>query len=221
MLQTSTFDFLTALKANNNREWFAEHKADYEQAKTDFEGFIANLLPELIVLDEKFAHLKAKETIFRIYRDVRFSKEKTPFKPYFSAYFCKGGKGSELAGYYFHFEPAIDSFFVAGGSYMPPSDLLKKIRQEIDYNASGFLQIIENENFKKLFGELGGEKLKTVPKGYSADNPAIELLKMKGFMASHYFSKTQALSENFDKEIVSTFKAMQALVDFLNEAMEG
>jgi uncharacterized protein (TIGR02453 family) len=221
MLQTSTFSFLTDLKANNNREWFAEHKADYEQAKTNFEGFIDSLLPQLIVLEEKFVHLKAKETTFRIYRDVRFSKEKTPFKPHFSAYFNKGGKGSELAGYYFHFEPAIDSFFVAGGSYMPPSDLLKKIRQEIDYNANRFLQIIENKEFKSKFGELGGERLKTVPKGYSADNPAIEMLKMKGFVATHHFSKEEVSAPNFDKEIVSTFTGMRPLVDFLNEAMEG
>jgi uncharacterized protein (TIGR02453 family) len=214
-------DFLTTLKDNNNREWFAEHKAEYEQAKANFETFIEKLIPQMTSLDEKFAHLKAKDTTFRIYRDVRFSKEKSPFKINFSSYFCKGGKSSELAGYYLHIEPANHNFFAGGGAYMPPADLLKKIRQEIDYNAETFSEIVKHGDFKTAFGELQGEKLKTVPKGYSAENLSIEFLKMKGFFVMHPFSKEDVLSKHFDKQVVDIFSKMKPLIDFLNEAMEN
>jgi uncharacterized protein (TIGR02453 family) len=218
MLQSFVIDFLADLKANNNREWFAEHKDSYAQAKANFEVFIGELIPHLLPLDEQFAHLKTQDTLFRIYRDVRFSANKNPYKTQFSAYFCRGGKGSTLAGYYLHIEP--DNFFIGGGAYMPPADLLKKIRQEIDYNGKDFLQLTENKNFREKFGELTGEKLKTTPKGYSADNPNIDFLKMKGFVASCQFSKEQVLATNFHQQVVETFLVMKPLIDFLNCAME-
>lgn len=219
MLQPFLIDFLTELKANNNREWFADNKAKYTQAKENFETFIANLLPQLWVLDDTFAHIKTQDTLFRIYRDVRFSANKAPYKTQFSAYFCKGGKSSELAGYYLHVEPS--NSFVGGGAYMPPADLLKKIRQEIDYNGEEFLQIVGKKEFKSIFGEIEGEKLKKLPKGYTADNPTIDFLKMKGFVATRKFSDEQVLSESFDKQIAASFLAMKPLIDFLNQAMEG
>lgn len=218
MLQSFVIDFLTDLKANNNREWFAEHKDSYVKAKDNFEAFISELIPQLSSLEEEFAHLKTKDTLFRIYRDVRFSPNKNPYKTQFSAYFCKGGKNSELAGYYLHIEP--DNFFVGGGVYMPPADLLKKIRQEIDYNGEEFLQIVGDKAFKEKFGELTGEKLKTTPKGYSADNPSIEFLKMKGFVASCQFAKEQVLAPNFDEQLMHSFLAMKPLINFLNRAIE-
>lgn len=221
MLKTTIFDFLTALKDNNHREWFAEHKADYEQAKADFEAFVELLIPQMGAIDEKFAHLKAKDTTFRIYRDVRFSKEKSPFKINMSSYFCKGGKSSEFAGYYLHIEPANHYFFAGGGAYSPSADLLKKIRQEIDYNGEMLTQIIHHEDFKSTFGELQGEKLKTAPKGYATDNPSIDLLKMKGFTAMKHFTKEEVLSKHFDKQVVDTFSKMKPLIDFLNQAMEN
>lgn len=218
MLQSFVIDFLADLKANNNREWFAEHRDSYTKAKDNFEVFVSQLIPQLLPLDEKFAHLKTQDTLFRIYRDVRFSPNKNPYKTQFSAYFCKGGKSSELAGYYLHIEP--DNFFIGGGAYMPPADLLKKIRQEIDYNGKEFLQLTENKDFKDKFGELTGERLKTTPKGYSADNPNIDFLKMKGFVASCQFSKEQALSANFHQQLVGSFLVMKPFIDFLNRAME-
>ncbi|TAH21416.1 MAG: DUF2461 domain-containing protein [Cytophagales bacterium] len=218
MLQSFLIDFLAELKANNNREWFADNKAKYTQAKENFEAFITQLIPQLWALDDTFVHIKTQDTLFRIYRDVRFSPNKDPYKTQFSAYFCKGGKNSQLAGYYLHIEPS--NSFVGGGAYMPAADLLKKIRQEIDYNGEEFLQIIENKEFKNRFGEIEGEKLKTLPKGYTADNPTINFLKMKGFVATCKFSDEQVLSENFDKQIATSFFTMQPLIDFLNRAMK-
>ncbi|MCU0391215.1 MAG: DUF2461 domain-containing protein [Thermoflexibacter sp.] len=216
----STLDFLKSLKQNNTREWFAEHKEDYEQARNNFKDLVNRLLQQLVAFDEQFGMMKAEDTMFRIYRDVRFSKDKSPYKPHFSAYFCKGGKNSEMAGYYIHIEPDAN-FFIGGGKWMPQGDLLKKIRQEIDYNIEDFLQIIGNKDFKKYFTELEGERLKTIPKGYAADHPHLEIIKLKSFIASCTFSEKDVLSENFDAEVIKRFKVMQPLIDFLNQAMDS
>lgn len=216
----ATLDFLKNLKENNTREWFAEHKTTYEIAKDNFKSFVDGLLKQLTPLEEQFGVMKAEETMFRIYRDVRFSKDKSPYKTHWSAYFCKGGKNSELAGYYIHIEPDANCF-VGGGKWMPDGELLKKIRQEIDYNIDEFLQIIENADFKKYFGELEGDRLKTVPKGYAKDHPHLSLIQLKSFIASSSFTEQEVLSENFDKLVIERFKAMRPLIDFLNQAMEG
>ncbi len=216
----STLEFLKNLKENNTREWFAAHKTEYESAKENFKSFVNQLLKQLTPLEEQFELMKAEDTMFRIHRDVRFSKDKAPYKTHWSAYFCRGGKNSEFAGYYLHIEPDTN-YFVGGGKWMPQGDLLKKIRQEIDYNIDEFLPIIENAEFKKYFGELEGDRLKTVPKGYNKDHPYLALIQLKSFIASGFFSEQEVLSENFDKLVVERFKAMKPLIDFLNQAIEA
>jgi uncharacterized protein (TIGR02453 family) len=216
----STLEFLKNLKENNTREWFAAHKTEYESAKDNFKSFVNQLLKQLTPLEEQFGLMKAEDTMFRIHRDVRFSKDKVPYKTHWSAYFCRGGKNSELAGYYMHIE-ADTNYFVAGGKWMPQGDLLKKIRQEIDYNVDEFLQIIENAEFKKYFGELEADRLKTVPKGYHKDHPHLSLIQLKSFIASTALSEQEVLSENLDKLVLERFKAMKPLIDFLNQAIEA
>ena len=218
MLQPATFKFLQALKKNNNKAWFDVNRSLYENAKADFAAAVDQLIAGIARFDEPIATLKAKDCMFRINRDVRFSKDKSPYKTNFGASFTPGGKKMNLAGYYFQCEPSRN--FAAGGYYMPMAPDLAKIRQEIDYNFDEWKKIINNKTFKKYFpkGIEGIESLVRPPKGYDENNPAIEFLKMKGFIVSTAFSDNDLLQKNAVKEIVKTFEAMKPLIDFLNRA---
>jgi uncharacterized protein (TIGR02453 family) len=218
MLQKSTLKFLKELAENNHKPWFDENKEAYQKAKGDFEVFVKELLEKLSVLEPEFKTYQAKDCIFRIFRDVRFAKDKSPYKPNFGAYFSKGGKKSNAAGYYIHVQPG-GKCFLAGGVWMPEAAALKAIRQEIDYNFEAFSKIIHQKEFKKLFPKLEGEALKTVPQGYAADNPAIEFLKMKSFVVMYYFPDKNLTAEGFAGQCFETYKAMQPLVDFLNSSL--
>ena len=145
MLQPSTQAFLKNLAKNNNREWFDEHRKEYDVAKKDYEQYVEKMLEELCKEEESFKGQKAKDCIFRIFRDVRFSKDKSPYKANFGAVFSKGGKKHMGAGYYVHIEPRKN--FIGGGIWQPEGDMLKKIRQEIDYNLEEFQGILKNKNF--------------------------------------------------------------------------
>lgn len=219
MLQTATLSFLKKLGKNNNKPWFDEHRKEYEAAKKDFEQFITSLLEKMAALDPAFKEQKGKDTVFRIFRDVRFSKNKTPYKAHFGAYLSRGGRKSPDAGYYLHLEPGGKSF-LAGGLWMPEGTLLKKVRQEVDYNYKEFQSILTSPSFKKLFTRIEGETLKTLPQGYAADNPAIAYLKLKSFIVT-----TQLKDEDFGTKTVQTnimkiFTTMKPFVDFLNRAMD-
>lgn len=219
MLQTATLSFLKKLGKNNNKPWFDEHRKEYEAAKKDFEQFITSLLEKMAALDPAFKEQKGKDTVFRIFRDVRFSKDKTPYKAHFGAYLSRGGRKSPDAGYYLHLEPGGKSF-LAGGLWMPEGSLLKKVRQEVDYNYKEFQSILTSPSFKKLFTRIEGETLKTLPQGYAADNPAIAYLKLKSFIVT-----TQLKDEDFGTKTVQTnimkiFTTMKPFVDFLNRAMD-
>ncbi|WP_448520298.1 DUF2461 domain-containing protein [Rhodoflexus sp.] len=216
-MQQAALDFLADLKANNSREWFAKHKPRYEQAAADFLELVENLLQRLAIREPAFANQKAKECVFRIYRDTRFSPDKTPYKVHLGAYFCKGGKQSPLAGYYLHIQPGES--FIAGGCWMPPAPMLQAIRQEIDYNAAEFRAIVQAPAFVQRFGKLSGDTLKTAPKGYPADHPEITFLKHKSFVAVQPLTDTQILASNLDEQIMESIAAMQPLVDFLNRAV--
>ena len=157
--------------------------------------------------------------MFRIFRDIRFSKDKTPYKAHFGAYMSKGGRKYEGAGYYIHIEPGNKSF-AGGGLWMPEPSLLKKVRQEIDYNFDEFKRILNDRSFKKYFRQLNGEQLKTLPQGYTADNPAIEFLRMKSFTMSHVFEDKDLTAKNFISKSANVFSEMRPLVDFLNRAMD-
>jgi uncharacterized protein (TIGR02453 family) len=219
VIETSTLTFLKQLARNNNKEWFEKNRKLYETAKSNFLAFTTEFLQQLGKIDPSVSGLDAKKTIFRIHRDIRFSKDKSPYKTNMGASVNKGGKLMTSAGYYLHIEPGKS--FSAGGCYMPMPPQLQAIRQEIDYNFKAFKKIIDQKTFKNYFGDLEVvEKLKTLPKGYAADNPAIEYLKHKSFIVSKYFSDKEITGSDFMKELLASCKAMYPLVSFLNNAID-
>ncbi len=223
MLANTTIKFLVNLKKNNNKEWFDANRKIYELAKADFTKLVDAILNSYCKKDAALAMLTNKDCMFRINRDVRFSKNKAPYKNNMAAYFVKGGKKSFLAGYYFHCEPGGKSF-VGGGLYGGETGQIKKVRQEIDYNWSAFQQIINNKKFKQLFGTLSNEMANSLvrePKGYEKDNPAIEYLKMKSWVSSVTISDADLVDNNLVKKINEAFTTMKPLLDFLNMALEG
>ena len=220
-ISQTTFQFLTDLKKNNNRDWFQANKPRYEAAKKEFEVFIDALLGQIEQFDPSIAHHKAKDCIFRIYRDVRFSKDKSPYKTHMGAHITAAAKRSEIhsrAGYYIHIEP--DGTMLAGGAYMPTGPWLKAIRQEIVYETADFKKILNSKSFKQYFGEMEGEKLKTAPRDYPKDHSEIELLRHKSFLATHRCSDEEATSEGFLKHCGKVFKALYPFDQFLNRAMD-
>ena len=210
--------FLSDLRRNNNRNWFEKNKYRYKEALGYFTEVVHEIIKELGRTEPEISLLEPKDCIFRIYRDIRFSKDKTPYKLYFGAYFSAGGKSGAQAGYYLHFEPEDESF-LGGGLYHPAAEKLAKVRQEIDYNASELASIVKRENFKRIFGEIQGESLVRPPKGYSEDHPQIELLKLKDFFVIHKLSDKSIKEKNFVRNAVSKYKTMKPFNDFLNVAI--
>lgn len=223
MLQSATLKFLSSLKKNNNKPWFDAHRGEYEAAKSDFAGFIDTLIQTQSKKDKTISHLKAKDCMFRINRDVRFAKDKSPYKSNMGASINKGGKKSfGTAGYYFHLQPGES--FIGGGLYVPMPEELKKVRQEIDYNLADFKKIISNKKFKEVYGDLDRSKeytLSRVPKGYEPDNPAAEYLKLKSFIAFFNIKDKELTSKDLVKKTIHAFSVLQPLLDFLNESVEG
>lgn len=216
-----TLQFLTDLKANNDRDWFTANKPRYEAASKEFHQFVDALIAEIQQFDPTLIHFTAKDCVFRIYRDVRFSKDKSPYKTHFGAHVTAASKKSEIhtrAGYYLHLEPGAT--MLAGGAYVPESKWMAAIRQEIAYNTAEFNGILNGKEFKQYFGEMEGEKLKTTPKGYDADHPAIELLKHKSFLATHKCMDDKIASDDFLKHCAAVFKALYPFDQFLNRAMD-
>ncbi|MCI0694134.1 DUF2461 domain-containing protein [candidate division KSB1 bacterium] len=219
MITHATFKFLKELKANNNREWFNANKPRFEEVKDEFESFIATLIPRIAAFDPAIAQLEPKKCIFRIYRDTRFSKEKTPYKTNLGAHLVAfAQKPHDRAGYYVHLEPG--NVFLAGGAYMPPAPWLRAIRQSIDREGKALTKILHSAGFKKYFGEMEGEKLKTRPNDYPEEHPYIELLRYKSFLAVHPVSDKDATSENFAEHCARVFKALKPFDDFLNKSLE-
>ncbi len=222
MLAPKTLQFLTKLKKNNSREWFNQHRDDYDASKENFIELVNQILANSSQFDQDLSLLTYKDCIFRINRDVRFSKNKDPYKNNMAAYFVKGGKKSWLAGYYFHCEPGGKSF-IGGGLYGGEPNQIKKVRQEIDYNWDEFKGILENKSFKKLFGDLSKEEgmsLIREPKGYEKDNPAIDYIKLKNFIVAVPVTDEELTDKKLIKKIITCFTAMQPLLQFLNRAME-
>jgi len=211
--------FLHQLKENNNREWFNEHKEYYKEVRSEMEQFIDHIILSIKVYDPGIGNITAKQSMFRIYRDIRFSKDKTPYKTYFGAYMAPGGRKSEKVGYYLHIAPG--ECLAAGGAYSPQSENLKKIRSEIYYNLDEFLSIVEAKDFKNTFQKIEGQRLKRPPVGFPKDFKGIEWLKFKDFTAFARFSEDQVTAPDFDKKLIEIFKKIKPLNDFLNRAMEG
>lgn len=211
--------FLSKLARNNNRDWFEKHKGEYLEAKEIFEGFVTGLLTNMTKFDERLIGLNPKKLTFRIYRDIRFSKDKRPYKTNMGATFSPGGKLMNKPGYYLHIEPGNKSF-VAGGLYMPAPEDVAKVRQEIDYNGKKLEAIFKKPDFKKYYDGFDiFDQLKKAPKGYAPDHPHVEWLKMKSFIVTHYFKDKDVLGKNFLKETTSAFKAMKSFNAFLDEAI--
>ena len=221
MLQPATIKFLKDLKKNNNKPWFDANRKRYEEAKEDFANFVQQVIDKHSKKDKTISALKAKDCMFRINRDVRFSKDKSPYKTNFGASINKGGKKAfSTAGYYFHLEPG--QCFVGGGIYQPMPDELKKVRQEIDYNFKDFKKIIQSKKFKSLYGDLDKSAdyaLSRVPKGYEADNPAAEYLKLKSYIAFVMLKDEDLTSKNLVKKATEAFAVLQPLIDFINESL--
>lgn len=219
MLQTSTLKFLKDLKKNNNKAWFDLHRKQYDEAKNDFILMLGQLIKSIGTFDPSISNLDAKNCLFRINRDVRFSKNKDPYKNNMAAYFNRDGKKGLGAGYYLHVEPGKS--FVAGGIWMPEPMILSSIRQEIDYSFDDWNKIIEGKVFKKKFTDgLQGDKLTRPPKNYDISNPAIDYIKMKSFIVSESFTDKEVLNKDFIKEVSKSFQVMKPLIDFLNRALE-
>ena len=220
MLAKETLKFLTALKENNNRPWFENNRSWYENTKLDFENLVGGLIKGISEFDKDIAELQVKNCTFRQYRDVRFSKDKRPYKINMGAYFNKGGKKHNTAGYYIHLEPGKS--MIAGGLWMPEAVPLSKVRQEIDYNYDEWQHIISRAAFKKLFpdGLSPEDILKRPPKGYDDTNPAIEHLKLKSFVARHALDDQELMSAGLGKKLIKKFKSLKPFIDFLNRAID-
>ena len=221
MLQVATINFLKELKKNNTKPWFDANRKRYETAKKDFEAFIQKIIDKHAKKDATIKELKAKDCMFRINRDIRFSKDKSPYKTNMGASINRGGKKSVFGGYYFHAEPGES--FVGGGIWMPMPPDLKKLRQEVDYNLDEFLKIIRSRKFKSVYGDLyKGEdvSLSKVPQGFERDNPAADYLKLKCFIAMKKLTEKDLSSKTLEKQVLEAFTALQPLVNFLNKALE-
>jgi len=221
MLQPGTLTFIKKLQKNNNKPWFEQNRNLFNNAKDDFEKLATEIITSFGKIDKDIAPLNAKDCIFRQYRDIRFSKDKTPYKGHMGASFDRGGKKSGFAGYYLHIEPG-DKSMAGGGIWMPEAPQLKKIRQEIDYSWDEFLNIISNKDFKKIYGDLehGEFKLSREPKGYEKSNPAIEYLKLKSLVATHTLTDADLVSIDLLQKIVSAFTALMPLIKFINRSLE-
>jgi uncharacterized protein (TIGR02453 family) len=217
IIRKSTLSFLSDLKKNNNREWFLKNHATYVVAKNNFETMVQEIIDTIVVFEPIMKGLEVKSCVYRINRDIRFTNDKSPYKSHLGAFIVRGGKknGDKFAGYYVHIEPGKS--IIAGGAYMPPSPWLAAIREKIDQESEKFINIITNKDFLKYFGQIDGEKLKTPPRGYTSDNPNIDLLKYKSYLVINEVPDQVVLSEEYSKHVLKVLKAMKPFNDFLNE----
>ena len=219
MIQRHTFDFLKELSENNNREWFQANKERYEAARDNVIEFASELLKLLYKVDPSISTgIDPKKCVMRIYRDIRFSKNKTPYKSNFGISIPTKGTKTGRAEYYLQIEPG--NTFIAGGYWMPEKEHLKAIRQEIDYNAGGLKKIIDEPEFVKLFGDFRKqEQLKSVPREYAVDNENIGLLKLKSFVAFHQMSDEELLKGDAVDTIATICSKICPLNVFINNAL--
>ncbi|WP_292009646.1 DUF2461 domain-containing protein [Chryseobacterium sp.] len=213
-ISQKTFDFLKKLNKNNNREWFNTNKELYTQAQGNIISFLEDLIQEMGEFDSDLLKIDAKKSLFRIYRDTRFSKDKSPYKTNFGSSLGMG-KGNQKGGYYLHLEPKKS--FIAGGIYMPEPSTLKEIRKEISLYGDEFLKVINHKDFKKYFPELDQEsKLVKIPQGFEKDDPMGEYLKLKNFIVVHYLNDEEVMDAQAAHKMSAIYKVMKPLNDFLN-----
>lgn len=211
----STLDFLQQLAQNNERSWFDAHKKEYEAARENVATW-ADEVHRLLSQSDVLETPSGKKALFRIYRDVRFSKNKAPFKTNIAGYFERAGKMNR-GGYYFSISP--EEVIVGGGFYEPAKEDLQRIREELAFDGSRMRSIISASDFQATYGQLLGEQLKTAPQGYPKDHPEIELLRYKQFYAMRSFSQTETLSADFAQQAAASFRALRPFFDYFSEVL--
>jgi uncharacterized protein (TIGR02453 family) len=220
MLSKDTLQFLDDLKANNNRDWFLENKKRYEGVKKEYQQLVSDLLDVMKPMDSSLKMLEVKNCTFRINRDIRFSKDKTPYKSHLGVWLSSGAKGLNRSGYYIHLEKGAS--FIAGGLYCPEAEDLKKMRKEIAYFHEDLEAILEDKNFKKEFKDFDrNEKnmLKNPPRGYEKEHPAIEFLKLKSFESSQRIDISEVTKKDFVATMSKKLITLKPLNDFINRAL--
>ena len=210
--------FLRELAVNNNREWFQKNKKWYDESRNKVLFLTEVLINEIRKFDPTVPVLNPNDCLFRIFRDVRFSQDKSPYKTNFGCYIARGGKKANFAGYYLHIEP--ESSFAGGGIYMPDNETLKMLREYIAENGEEFLSIIRNKEFQEIYPEMYDDKLKTAPKGFSPDHEYIDILKYKSFAFTHRIEDNEVLSENFIQGILHYYRHLSRVNVFLNHAIQ-
>jgi uncharacterized protein (TIGR02453 family) len=222
MITTDTLHFLRELSEHNNKKWFDEQRHRYQQASGEVLAVVGELLDRLGGIDPgiESSHLEPARCVMRINRDIRFSKDKTPYKTNFFAFMNKGGKKSPSAGYYINIQPAAS--FYGGGIYMPETAVLTKIRQRLDQRFDEFRKIIEQQDFRTMFPDSvqpSGE-LKNPPRGFAKDSKALAYLKYKGYFTQRFATDEELTAPHYVDIIVSSYAAVQPLVDFINRAID-
>ena len=218
MLNKEYFVFLNELKIHNDKVWFANNKERFDKLKLDFEKIISAFISQIASFDPEIGNLLPKDCVFRIYKDVRFSKDKTPYKTNFGGYFVRGGKKSGMAGYYLHVEPG--DCFIGGGIYMPPAPILKSLRHGIQNNFEEFEKIIAAKDFQKYFKEISGSKTTLMPKGFDKNFEGADYLKYKDYTLIYPVNDDFFLGKDAIKKTIDVFKAMKPFNDFLNKSFE-
>lgn len=220
MLKQESLQFIQDLKNNNNREWFQANQKRYDAYRNEYKQLVAAFIEEMSKGDDSLKHLEFKDCSFRINRDIRFSKDKSPYKTNMGIWMSAGNKNTNLAGYYVHIEPAAS--FIAGGVHWPDAADLKKIRREIDGFYEDLDVIVEDKEFKKLFGELDRDEnntLKSSPKDFDKAHPAIEFLKLKSITATAKLDDKAVTNKDFVKETSKKLLVLKPLVEFINRAL--
>lgn len=220
MLSKDTLQFLDDLRVNNNRDWFLENKKRYEAFKKDYQQLVSDLLNVMKPLDPSLEMLEVKNCTFRINRDIRFSKDKTPYKSHLGIWLSSGAKGMNRSGYYIHLENG--SSFIAGGLYCPEAEDLKKMRKEIAFFYEDLEAILNENDFKKEFKDFDRDEkntLKNPPRGYEKDHPAVDLLKLKSFESSQKIDFSAASKKDFVTTISKKLILLKPLNDFINRAL--
>lgn len=220
MLSKDSLQFLEDLKANNNRDWFLENKKRYEVFKKNYHQLVGNFLDVMKPIDSSLEMLEIKHCTFRINRDIRFSKDKSPYKTHLGIWLSSGVKGWNRSGYYVHIEKGAS--FIAGGLYCPEAEDLKKVRKEIAYFYEDLEEILNNKSFKQEFGDFDRNEtnvLKKPPRDYEKNHPAIEFLKLKSFETSHKFDINEVTKADFVAKMSKKLILLKPLNDFINRAL--
>ena len=218
MISKESLKFLDDLKKNNNRDWFQLQKVRYDSYKKEYYQLVQDFLDDMKSKDESLRNLEVKNCVFRVNRDIRFTKDKSPYKTHMGIWMSPGTKNTNLAGYYIHIEKGAS--FIAAGVYSPENDDLKKIRKEIAFFYDELETIVNDKKFKDAFGELDrNNSLKNAPKDFEKDHPAIEFLKLKSFTASEKIDDMLLSDPDFVKKISEKLILLKPLMQFLNRAL--